>query len=103
MSTPYSSAGKSFKDLKQAQKARITDYMYLEKGQKSFLSYTEVDRNKVIDYVTDGNTIWKASNFPDGRLKSDYAACDIVSIYKRLKLNHGAATITKYLETIAKP
>ena len=30
MSTPYSSAGKSFKDLKQAQKARITDYMYLE-------------------------------------------------------------------------
>ena len=103
MSTPSSSAGKSFKDLKQAQKARITDYMYLEKGQKSFLSYTEVDRNKVIDYVTDGNTIWKASNFPDGRLKSDYAACDIVSIYKRLKLNHGAATITKYLETIAKP
>lgn len=70
----------------------ISDYMYLEKGQKSFLSYTEVDRNKVIDYVTDGNTIWKASNFPDGRLKSDYAACDIVSIYKRLKLNHGAAT-----------
>ena len=42
--------------------------MYLEKGQKSFLSYTEVDRNKVIDYVTDGNTIWKASNFTDGRL-----------------------------------
>lgn len=81
----------------------ISDYMYLEKGQKSFLSYTEVDRNKVIDYVTDGNTIWKASNFPDGRLKSDYAACDIVNIYKRLKLNHGAATITKYLETIAKP
>ena len=32
----------------------ISDYMYLEKGQKSFLSYTEVDRNKVIDYVTDG-------------------------------------------------
>lgn len=30
MNTPYSSAGKSFKDLKQAQKARITDYMYLE-------------------------------------------------------------------------
>ena len=30
MSTPYSSTGKSFKDLKQAQKARITDYMYLE-------------------------------------------------------------------------
>ena len=30
MSTPYSSAGKSFKDLKQAQKAKITDYMYLE-------------------------------------------------------------------------
>lgn len=30
MSTPYSSAGKSFKDLKQTQKARITDYMYLE-------------------------------------------------------------------------
>ena len=30
MSTPYSSAGKSFQDLKQAQKARITDYMYLE-------------------------------------------------------------------------
>ena len=30
MSTPYSSAGKSFKDLKQTQKAKITDYMYLE-------------------------------------------------------------------------
>lgn len=30
MSTPYSGAGKSFKDLKQTQKARITDYMYLE-------------------------------------------------------------------------
>ena len=30
MSTPYSSAGKSFKDLKPAQKAKITDYMYLE-------------------------------------------------------------------------
>ena len=30
MSTPYSSTGKSFKDLKQAQKARIRDYMYLE-------------------------------------------------------------------------
>ena len=30
MSTPYSSADKSFKDLKQTQKARIIDYMYLE-------------------------------------------------------------------------
>ena len=30
MSTPYSSAGKSFKDLKQTLKAEITDYMYLE-------------------------------------------------------------------------
>ena len=30
MSTPYPGAGKSFKDLKQTQKARITDYMYLE-------------------------------------------------------------------------
>ena len=36
MSTPYSSAGKSFKDLKQTQKARITDYMYLE--TQNFLS-----------------------------------------------------------------
>lgn len=30
MSMPYSGARKSFKDLKQTQKARITDYMYLE-------------------------------------------------------------------------
>lgn len=30
MSTPCSSAGKSFKKLKHTQKARITDYMYLE-------------------------------------------------------------------------
>lgn len=30
MSTPYPSVGKSFKDLKQTQKAKITDYMYLE-------------------------------------------------------------------------
>lgn len=39
MSTPYSSAGKSFKDLKQTQKAKITDYMYLE--TQNFFSANE--------------------------------------------------------------
>lgn len=78
-------------------------YIFAFLGIMLFFCAVSLNPNKVIDYVTDGNTIWKASNFPDGRLKSDYAACDIVSIYKRLKLNHGAATITKYLETIAKP
>ena len=79
----------------------ISDYMYRAKDKKSFLSYTEVTSNNIVDYVTDGKIIWKASGFPDKRLKSNYAACDITDIYKKLRQNHGAATITRYLETIA--
>lgn len=81
---------------------QIVNYMYRDKDKTSFIAYDEIsDKGKIVSLVTDGKHIWKTEDFlKDPGIKTDYAACDVIGIYQKLKQNHNDALITKYLDSI---